>query len=62
MQANDDTTQMLLEVIKPELLRDFGIDLHRISEGLMTKEVNMGQKGANAKDTVKAYSPFMLAK
>jgi hypothetical protein len=41
MQANDDTTKMLSEVLKPDLERDFGLRVNRITEGLMTKEVNM---------------------
>lgn len=44
MQANDDTTKMLLEVMKPQLLRDFGLQVNRIVDGIMIKEVNMGRQ------------------
>jgi hypothetical protein len=63
VQANDDTTKLLLEVMKPQLLRDFGLQVNRIVDGIMIKEVNMGrQEDAQGGSASKAYSPFMLSR
>jgi len=62
VEASQLTTNMLFEVMKPETLKQFGLDLKRISESLMTREVNMGKKDDNGNEAVKAYSPFMLSK